>query len=210
LSSWRNQASAAGGLSCQSYFQTLRLDFRASAFAQIAPTGCHFGLSISIGGPGLKNTLLLCTGGSRAHISFIEFTRDNSTGTAAEIQVAAAGVMALYNRYLLRSEHLHPAEKKELVSDIACLKVYGATFSGCHYTLWCIEPKLAQDETWKGCTMSRIYRGYCDMKEELELLVQWMNEIHAWGVTTHGPACERDLKGCMRVEGVPDIRHWHG
>ena len=110
--------------------------------------------------------------------------------------------MALYNRYLLRSKHLQLAKKKKQVSDITCLKHYGATFSGCDYSLWCIEPKLAEDGTWDGCTMSRIFQGYCDTKEGLKSCVRWLNEIHAWGLTEYGPALQRDLKGCMQALGL--------
>ena len=131
----------------------------------------------------------------------IEFKRDDSTGITAENRVAVAGAMALYNRYSLRSEHLQLAKKKEQVSDIACLKHYSATFSECHYSLWCIEPKLAQDGTWHGCTMSRIFRDNCDIGEGLLSCVQWLNEIHAWGLAKYGPACQRDIKGCMKAAG---------
>jgi hypothetical protein len=110
--------------------------------------------------------------------------------------------MALYNRYLLRSKHLQLAKKKEQVSDITCLKHYGATMAGCDYSLWCVEPKSAPDGTWNGCTMSRIFQGYCDTEEGLQSYVQWLNEIHAWGLAKYGLACQRDLKGCMKALGL--------
>ena len=27
--------------------------------------------------------------------------------------------------------------------------------------------------------------------------IKWVNEIHRWGLTVHGPGCERDVKVCM-------------
>ena len=50
--------------------------------------------------------------------------------------------------------------------------------------------------------MSRIFRGFCDTEDGLRLCVQWLNEIHAWGLTKYGPACQRDLKGCLRALGI--------
>jgi hypothetical protein len=44
----------------------------------------------------------------------IEFKRDDSTPTEAENKVAAAGALALYNRYSLRSQHLQEEEKAGL------------------------------------------------------------------------------------------------
>ena len=130
----------------------------------------------------------------------IEFKRDDSTSITAENQVAIAGAVALYNRYLLRSEYLGLAKKD--ISDNAGLKHYGATFEGCKLVIWCIEPIFAQDKTWNGCTMSRIFRGYCDREEGLKSCVQWLNEIHAWALTKYGPACQRDLKGCLGARGI--------
>jgi hypothetical protein len=132
----------------------------------------------------------------------IEFKRDDSTDTTAENQVAVAGAMALYNRYLLRSKHLQVATDQTRVSDISCLKHYGATFEASDLSLWSIKPIFAQDGTWNGCTMSRIFRGYCDREEGLQSCVQWLNEIHAWGLTKYGPACQRDLKGCLGARGI--------
>jgi len=110
------------------------------------------------GGPELKTTLFVAYRRVAFPYFTIEFKRDDSTSSTAENQIAVAGAMALYNRYSLRSEHLRRTETKEHVSDIACLKHYSATFSRSCYSLWCMEPKFAEDETWNGCTMSRIFR----------------------------------------------------
>jgi hypothetical protein len=132
----------------------------------------------------------------------IEFKRDDSGEDAAENQVAVAGAIALYNRFLLRLTHLQEGKKEKDVSEIACLRHYGATFAGSTYVLWCIVPNLGEDMSWKGCTMSRIFRGRCHRKAGLRSLIHWLNEIHAWGLTEYGMACQRDVKGCIRASGV--------
>jgi hypothetical protein len=132
----------------------------------------------------------------------IKFKRDDCGEDTAENQVAVAGAIALYNRFLLRFTHLQEAKKKKDVSEIACLRHYGATFAGSSYVLWCIVPDLREDGSWEGCTMSRIFRGKCHTEQGLRSFIHWLNEIHAWGLTKYGKACQRDVKGCIRASGV--------
>jgi hypothetical protein len=132
----------------------------------------------------------------------IEFKRGDSELETAESQVAVAGAVALYNRFLLRFTHLQETTKQKNVSDIACLRHYGVTFAGSDYVLWCIVPDLREDGSWEGCTMSRIFRGRCRTEEGLESFMHWLNEIHAWGLTVYGKACQQDVKGCIRASGV--------
>ena len=31
-------------------------------------------------------------------------------------------------------------------------------------------------------------------------LINWLNEIHCWGLTVHGPRCEKDIKFRMNAQ----------
>jgi hypothetical protein len=134
----------------------------------------------------------------------VEFKRDDNERTAAENQVAAAGALALYNRYQLKRTRVRRRSSPRWSSrDLTFLKHYTLTFTGANYTFWCLEPAidLANDGQWGGCTMTRIFQSEADLKEGVRSLIAWLNEIHCWGLREYGPACEADIKKCLGDAG---------
>ena len=132
----------------------------------------------------------------------VEFKRDDSGDIVAENQVATAGALALYNRYLLRSACYRQADVSWFKQDMRDIRHYGATFGGSKFALWCLEPLLSETGDWCGCHMSRIFRSQCHAEHGVRAFVNWANEIHAWGLQTYGPSCLRDVKRCLRKTGV--------
>jgi hypothetical protein len=132
----------------------------------------------------------------------VEFKRDDSGDTTAENQVATAGALALYNRYLLRSTCLRQTKSVWRDQDKMDIRHYNATLRGSKFALWCLEPVLLENGDWRGCTMSRVFRSQCHTERGTRSFVQWVNEIHAWGLEKYGPACQRDLKRCLHETGV--------
>jgi hypothetical protein len=132
----------------------------------------------------------------------VEFKRDDSGDIAAENQVAAAGALALYNRYLLRAVSLRHLNLPWGEHDADDIRHYGATFGGSKYALWCLQPVLSETGEWRGCNMSRIFRSQCHTVHGVKSFALWSNEIHAWGLQIHGPACMRDIKNSLRSTGV--------
>ena len=45
--------------------------------------------------------------------------------------------------------------------------------------------------------MYRLAQNDCESSEGVSSFVNWVNEIHRWGLTVHGPSCERDIKCCI-------------
>jgi hypothetical protein len=45
--------------------------------------------------------------------------------------------------------------------------------------------------------MYRLVQGTCESCEGVRWFVNWISEIHRWGLTVHGPSCERDIKYCI-------------
>lgn len=98
-----------------------------------------------------------------------------------------ASCIALYNRWKLRrtqvsewtAEHRRP------------LRHYGLTFAGSQWEVWCTTP-AAFDE-WTGCCMRAVCRGDATVPADVVQLLQWINEIHFWGLTVHGKACKDDI-----------------
>jgi hypothetical protein len=131
----------------------------------------------------------------------VEFKKDGLEQTVAENQVAAAGTLALYNRYRLKAMRVSLRDKPQWgPNDLRDLEHYGLTFIGSQYTVWQLLPTL-EDGQWKGCTMRRIFQSRCNFKEGVRPLIHWLNEIHFWGLRKYGPACERDIKKCLGSEG---------
>lgn len=133
----------------------------------------------------------------------IEFKRDEDGRTAAENQVAAAGALALYNRYRLKRRGISRRSNTRWRSkDLVHLKHYALTITGANYTFWCLVPEIDLTHgQWRGCVMKRIFQSDADFKNGVRSLVGWLNEIHFWGLRVYGPACEMDIKTCLRAAG---------
>ena len=129
----------------------------------------------------------------------IEFKRDNSTLIKARNQVAVASALALYNRWKLAEARRVVTGKQRSGSERhkEVLKHYGLTFTGRNYEFWCMEPTLSSQESWIGCRMYRLVKDELDSNEGVRLFVDWINEIHRWGLKIHGPSCEVDIKHCI-------------
>src|SRR5436305_2832686 len=127
----------------------------------------------------------------------IEFKKDDSTLRKARNQVAVASAVALYNRWKLKKDRLDAVKKPWSERHEKVLKHYGLIFTGGNYEFWCIEPTLDSQGSWIGCRMYRLARNNCESCEGVSWFVNWVNEIHHWGLTVHGPSCERDIKYCI-------------
>lgn len=132
----------------------------------------------------------------------VEFKRDESSIDAAINQVATASALALYNRHQLKQERRAIWGQQWTKDDIDSVRHYGLTFTGDSYTFWCTTPKTdpSNNHSWLGCTMRRVYQSDCSFKQGVKFFVDWVNEIHRWGLTMHGPACEDDVKSCMKKQ----------
>jgi hypothetical protein len=127
----------------------------------------------------------------------IEFKKDDSTLRKARRQVAVASALALYNRWKLTVARLVATEKPWTERRKKVLKHYGLTFTGRSYEFWCIEPTLSSEGSWIGCRMYRLIQSKLITPRDVHLFINWINEIHRWGLTVHGPSCESDIKHCI-------------
>lgn len=127
----------------------------------------------------------------------IEFKKDDSSDLVARGQVAAAAALALYNRFRLRDEGLQSSRKQWNSERVKVLRHYGITLQASAYIIWVVEPNLTSKFAWNGCTMSWLFGDNCKRPFGVRQLINWINEIHCWGLTVHGPMCEKDLKRCI-------------
>lgn len=129
----------------------------------------------------------------------VEFKRDGQPENVAINQVAAAGSLALYNRWRLHSEAR--IAKPTLPDDTPNIRHYALTFVGSIFVFWVLQPTI-HDGQWNGCTMTSLIKADCADVYDIEELVDWINEVHRWGLSEHGPGCERDVKAILNTSGV--------
>ena len=129
----------------------------------------------------------------------VEFKKDNLAEARATSQVAAAASVALYNRYQVRKKRLELQGKQWTPRLTKIIRHYGLTLSGPRFTVWCVEPALSHYD-WAGCEMRVVCRGNCTRNADVRKLIHWINEIHFWGLTKHGPRLAKDVKYSIETQ----------
>jgi hypothetical protein len=135
----------------------------------------------------------------------IEFKKDDGSIPKAENQVATAAAVALYNRCRLKQDRLVQTRKRWTQKHNTSLCHYGLTFAGSSYQFWWIRLRQDADKrsispkkwTWPGCEMVKARDGNLELFEDTRTFIDWVNEIHRWGLSVHGPSCEKDVKFCV-------------
>lgn len=129
----------------------------------------------------------------------VEFKRDGESEDVAVAQVTAAASLSLYNRYHLHSEA--QKAKPAICSDSTTIRHYSLTFVGPKFVFWVLQPDIA-DGKWNGCTMKRLVGADASDEYGVRQLIDWINEIHRWGLSIHAGSCQRDIKAILNVGGV--------
>ena len=124
----------------------------------------------------------------------VEFKRDLDAEFVSKNQVAAASSLALHNRFRLREKRFSVMQKPWTKEDIMDIKHYGMTMQGYKYKIWCITPTLSEADKWAGCEVKVVGCGKCNKPYGVRRFIDWINEIHYWGLTVHGPHCQDDAK----------------
>lgn len=50
--------------------------------------------------------------------------------------------------------------------------------------------------------MKRLFGADCIGEYAVRELAHWINEIHRYGLSRHGPSCEKDIKAVFKIGGV--------
>ncbi|EEU34837.1 uncharacterized protein NECHADRAFT_88424 [Fusarium vanettenii 77-13-4] len=130
----------------------------------------------------------------------VEFKRDGESEDVAVRQACAAGAIALFNRYSLhiQARKVNP----ELADDVSNIRHYTLTLVGHKFVFWVLRPMRDECKKWTGCEMTRLFGADCTDEYAVQELGNWVNEIHRWGLSRHGPSCERDIKNVLNSSGV--------
>ena len=143
----------------------------------------------------VEDQCFVLKGGMTGSYTTIGFKQDVGSLDEAENQVAAAGSRALYDRFLLKVRCMKKAGRTLKQTDFKHIRHYGATTTGAEFRIWCIQPLVSEDLQWKGCDMISLSSGNCAEREyDVKMLLDWINEIHCWGLTVFAPEYEADIK----------------
>lgn len=133
----------------------------------------------------------------------IEFKRDGEPEDVAIAQVAAAGAIALYNRFRLYRSAVASKNDQWAPVPVDDLRHYGITFVGSQYIVWVLRVRVDASAEWNGCVMERLVTADCSQHwVAARELARWINEIHRWGLMVHGLECKDEIKAVLRGTGV--------
>ena len=104
-------------------------------------------------------------------------------------QVVAAGLISLFNRYQLKLD----AYPQVVPEQFKLVRHYGLTMEKEVWAVWFFEPKIVNG-AWAGCIIRAIDAGTCLAEGGVVGLLQWINEIHRWGLCEYALGCEEDIK----------------
>lgn len=138
----------------------------------------------------------------------VEFKRHIEAAFKARNQVAIAAVLALYNRCLLKIERLKRTRKMWTAKHTGSLRHYGLTLEGSEYYVWGIFLKPEPNDAsvcphawkWPGCSMVCLAHGDLLQTDGPLRLVEWINEIHRYGMGAHLKMVRKDLKMLIELD----------
>ncbi|KIX09419.1 uncharacterized protein Z518_00499 [Rhinocladiella mackenziei CBS 650.93] len=120
----------------------------------------------------------------------IEFKATTYDRKVADNQVVVDGLASLFNRYQLKVLAFpHPSPEQ-----LKLVRHYGLTMEKNRWTVWLFEPKTTKKATWAGCTVRILDTGTCGTNRGVVALLEWINEIHRWGLCEYALGCEEDIK----------------
>ncbi|KAF1952823.1 hypothetical protein CC80DRAFT_421473 [Byssothecium circinans] len=131
----------------------------------------------------------------------IEFKKHGQSVNQAEWQAAAAASVALYNRYVLKTNALGIENRAWTDKDKIQMRHYILTFVGAQYGIWILRASLENDR-WDGCSMRRLCSSRCTAIAGVQKLERWINEIHRWGLGDHAAGCQVDVKTVLQFNDV--------
>ena len=119
----------------------------------------------------------------------IEFKAKLESTPIVVNQVVAAGSVSLFNRYQLKL-HAYPHPNQE---QFELVRHFGLTMEKEKWIVWHFVLKTVHG-AWTGCKAIYLDGGNCRTEQGVRRLLQWINEIHRWGLCEYALECEDDIK----------------
>ncbi|KAF2653000.1 hypothetical protein K491DRAFT_718468 [Lophiostoma macrostomum CBS 122681] len=198
-------------------------DILAKTYEWIVEPDCAYHVSDQCFQDGYRNKLGRQTAVTKRGICpylTVQFEKDRevSAGTARN-QIAVHGSLALYNRWLLKkialdtnaAKCMKEAHGKRLPTDKSDeaewseeakkhIRHYAIIFQASNWELFCLTPKSY--ERWTGCEIASLTNNCCESVKGVEKLIQAVNDVHFWGLSTHAASCKADIT--LQVASPPN------
>lgn len=135
----------------------------------------------------------------------VAITSKNQDLKSAEIQIMTFGATALYNRYRLARKAVDKdkAVDKNKAIDDNQIRHYALILDKSAFYFWCFRPTIDAGSEWKGCTMELLFGSDLTLEKGVGIFLNWMNEIHRWGLTDHLETCLKDLHILLGLDPAP-------
>ncbi|KAL1630726.1 hypothetical protein SLS54_000597 [Diplodia seriata] len=103
-------------------------------------------------------------------------------------QMACSAILSQYSRYKLRYRVMKArSDITWTEEDSLAIRHYGLTICGAKFEVWLAEAQVSKTGEWLGSKVRRVDQGELKVEECVGNLVDWVNEIHHWGL---GKYCE--------------------
>ncbi|KAF2137714.1 uncharacterized protein K452DRAFT_312100 [Aplosporella prunicola CBS 121167] len=122
----------------------------------------------------------------------------------ARKHVACLAALCVYNRFELRAfaKRCRAAEPCWSETDVRLTRHYAITLVAHRYNVFVAEARVARGGEWRGVLVKWLDMGDLKLESSVEALVDWVNEIHRWGLTTYAAAVREDVE----AQGVVETR----
>ncbi|KAL1651278.1 hypothetical protein SLS58_000617 [Diplodia intermedia] len=127
----------------------------------------------------------------------VEYKRDtrNSGLREAVNQMTCAAILGQYNRWRLRSRVMKIRENISWTEeDGKAIRQYGLILAGAQAEVWVAEAQVTKTGEWMGSRVRRLWDGELKGIDDIDHLVNWINEIHHWGLGVHAEEVRKDVQ----------------
>lgn len=165
------------------------------------PFACTFWLPAGAYGPGLEEYLsyFTCCLGDTMIFPYltVDFRGEEEQIGETRLRAAYSGTQALFNRFRLHKKAWGKAQPDTEAGDSMVLCHFIILFDKKNCEGWQITVDKHDEWTGKGCTMRRIFYSSLRSAKSIQILDEWIHEIHHWAATRYGPAGIEEIRTCL-------------
>ncbi|KAL1642397.1 hypothetical protein SLS58_005471 [Diplodia intermedia] len=117
-------------------------------------------------------------------------------------QMACSSILSQYSRYKLRLRAMRMRPSPMWTdADSLAIRHYGLTICGADYDVWLAEAQVSKTGEWLGSRIRRLQYGHLKEEECTNSLVDWVNEIHHWGLGKYSEWVREDVQFLADKDG---------
>lgn len=142
-------------------------------------------------------------------VAFEQDPWDSSAVQKAVNRMASAATISQFNRYHLRERMKKETEiggVKWSTADDAAIRHYGMIICGHKWEVYLATPRVAPHGEWMGTDIKKVDRGNLDLVEGVKECVNWINEIHLWGLGEYAQNVRADIESLAETSELTSRR----